>query len=154
MIFLLANWRWALPVALLAISLAWGGWNHVALTNLRAANARATLAATESARAQEARHAALATQIEVAHHERSQAIDEAYAANRKLIAANGLRFRTSQCVPKPATGTGSIADGTTEVRLPGQIESDLLDLAHDADRAAAYAQAGHDWAMKLKGSAP
>ena len=41
MIFLLAQWRWILPTALLAMSLAWGGYNHMALTTLRAADAKA-----------------------------------------------------------------------------------------------------------------
>lgn len=149
--FLLLNWRWILPTALLALSLAWGGWNHIALVNLRAANATALQQATIAARAQDAKYAALAQEVELAHEERSKAIDEAYDANRKLVAANGLRFRTSQCVPKPAAGASPAPDGTTEIRLPDAIASDLLALARDADHAADYAQVGHEFGTKLKG---
>lgn len=155
MIFLLTQWRWLLPTALLAISLAWGGWNHVALTNLRAANARATLAATEAARAADARYAALATQIEVVHHERSQAIDEAADTARDLARTRGMFVRgKSACVPKLTAGPGGNTERPIETQLSDRDADFLITFARDCARDHGVAVTARDWATSLKGIHP
>lgn len=148
-LFLLGNWRWLIPTAIATFLGIGLGFSHIQLTNLRAADARALALATEAARAQEQRNATIAQEVEKAHAERSQAIDDAFDANRELARTRGLRVRGVKCVSQASSHPGDTSGGTAEIRLPDEINEFLLTFARDADQAASYARECHDWAIKI-----
>ncbi len=122
--------------------------------------AEAITQSTQAARKAEAKARELANQIEVTHHEAAQTTERLLADNRRLARlAGGLRDPGARpgCghLPGAATATGDPAHPAAESGFPetrgGLLSAEasdfILDLAAEADRAAAYAGACHEWAM-------
>lgn len=148
----LANWKWAVPTAAAAILGIWLGVTKLELANLRADIAEATAKATEQARAKDAENAKLANQIDLAHLERNDAIEKAAAAARELNRTRGsfVRVKAPKCdLPGTTSDLGGGENGTTQAQLSDETADALIAIAHDADRAAAYAQTCHDWAIQV-----
>lgn len=122
------------------------------------------LAKSETARAEVARaFDALKNKVELDHADAQALIDAAYAANRTLLAGiGGLRDKQGAgggaCrgdnVPANSAGTGGSPAPAAACRLSETASRALLDLARDADRAAVYAAACHDWAISIGARRP
>ncbi|MBY0512053.1 MAG: hypothetical protein K2P94_18095 [Rhodospirillaceae bacterium] len=127
------------------------------------ANQRVTageiLVQSETARAEALRaYDVLKDKVELDHADAEARIDAAYAAHRALLAGlGGLRDKQGAgggaCrgdnVPAPSAAAGDSPAPTAGCRLSDTASRALLDLARDADRAAAYAASCHDWAMSV-----
>lgn len=116
------------------------------------------LAQSETARAEALRaYDALKDKVELDHADAQARIDAAYAAHRALLARfGGLRDKQGThraCggdnVPAPSAASGGAAAPAAGCRLSDATSGALLDLARDADRAAAYAVACHTWAISV-----
>jgi hypothetical protein len=117
------------------------------------------LAKSETARAEVIRaFNALKDEVELDHADAQARIDAAYAANRSLLAGvGGLRDKQGigggACrgdnVPTNSTAAGGSPTPTAGCQLSETASRDLLALARDADRAAVYAAACHDWAISI-----
>jgi hypothetical protein len=91
----------------------------------------------------------LADQLEQTYAKTRQDLDAALADNRRLIRdLGGLRdpgTRSDCRMPAPAPAPSQSADCATGARLSEEAEEFLLAFARDADRAAEYAVACHQW---------
>ena len=116
-------------------------------------------AATDRYNASEAANEATRHQWEMTDHERSQRIDGLRIANGRLVAAAGglfdrngraTRSRSGDAATAAPGATGEAAAGAAGCKLSDAVTGDLLDLARDADNAAAYAKLGHDYAVAVQ----
>jgi hypothetical protein len=92
----------------------------------------------------------LNTQIEVNNATKEKAINAAHDENVKLATAiKRLQHSTSTSgSTMPQTGTACQCTGsTTTTELSGESINLLVELAREADDAARYANACHDWAL-------
>ena len=116
----------------------------------------AELLATETAKVKEidAANRKLASDLETTYLEHSNALDAAYADNRRLAAAGKLRDpgRRPACkdaVPGNATAPGSAADDSAGSELSETLVDFFVSEARRADQAATYALTCHQWARAL-----
>lgn len=115
--------------------------------------AEAITQSTQAARQAEVKARDLANQIEVQHHELSQTTERLLADNRRLARQlGGLRDPGARpgCsgLPGAAQAPGDPANAATGAELSAAATEFLLEFAAEADRAANYAWACHEWAMK------
>ena len=117
--------------------------------------ARQLQLATEKAIQTERDNQRLANQIEVQHVQNTKQLDAVLADNRRLARElGGLRDpgrRTSgECaLPTGSDPTGVAAAGTAEGRLSDEASEFLLEFARQADTAAQYASACHQWIKQV-----
>ena len=118
--------------------------------------------ATEAVIVQERKNAELATKIGVLHAKSQKEIRATLDENRRLVAAiGGLRdqgrrqgsgssLRTTAPASRPAAGSSSGTDISAEGGkvLSPELSEFILRLAYDADEAAIYAKACHEWILK------
>lgn len=98
----------------------------------------------------------LATELEVAHNEFRQNLDNVKADNQRLAdELGGLHDRYSTCGsdPKPSSGGTPVnpALSPTGAKLSKEASQFLLSESRRADEAAAYAATCYKWIQKLKG---
>ena len=113
-------------------------------------------AETERVLAAERRNTELNTTIEVNHVAAQNRIDQTLADNRRLARKLGGLRDPGRRPGGGCTETGShhsrdAAAAAPESRLSGEAEEFLFTLAADADRAAEYAIACHQWATTISG---
>lgn len=115
------------------------------------ATAKATVTATTVARQSETRIATLKDETEKAHSDALTKIDDAY---KRGLTSGRLRDRGAKCSPVSANPApaGSAPEPATGCELSGEAERFLRDFARDADIAAAYGIAGHEYAVGLPGA--
>ena len=117
-------------------------------TAWEASSAKAQIKANELARAQEAKYQALKDEVEKGYAQTRNNIDDAYQRGLK---SGRLRDKGGVCKPvssDPAPA-GSPPATATGCELSEEATRFLRNLARDADLAAAYARAGHDYAVGL-----
>jgi hypothetical protein len=118
------------------------------------------LAKSEAARTEAIRaYDALKTKAELDHADAEARINAAYAANHTMLAGlGGLRDKQGAdgrtCrgdkLPANSSAAGIPPAPAAGCQLSDAASRALLDLARDADRAAAYAAACRDWAMNVR----
>jgi hypothetical protein len=92
----------------------------------------------------------LNTQIEVNNATKEKAINAAHDENVKLAAAIKRLQHSTSSSGSTMSQTGvacQCTDSTTSTELSGESINLLVELAKDADDAARYANACHDWAL-------
>lgn len=114
--------------------------------------AEAIARSTQEARTAEAKARALANQIEVQHHELSQTTERLLADNRRLARQlGGLRDPGTRPGCTSLSGTAQAAGDTSNPATGAELSEEatefLLEFAAQADRAADYAWACHEWAV-------
>jgi hypothetical protein len=128
----------------------------IAEQKITAANA---LAQSEAARVEMERvFYEFKSKVELEHAAREGRIDTAYGANRKLLAHLGGLYDAKGTVGGACRRDKVSADAESSYvnsgtaagcGLSAETSEALLDLARDADRAASYAQACHQWALSI-----
>jgi len=123
------------------------------------AEAAQVLAQSETARLAAARaFNTFKDKVELEHAAQETRISAAHAATRKLLAERGglhdaKGHAGGACGADKLPGSSAAAavapTAAAGCRLSTETSEALLDLARDADRAAAYAQACHRWAVGL-----
>ncbi|MBV5305550.1 MAG: hypothetical protein J0652_02530 [Desulfobulbaceae bacterium] len=111
---------------------------------------------TEKVLAAERRNTELNTTIEVSHVAAQNRIDQTLDDNRRLARKlGGMRDPGRRpgggCTEAGTHPSSDAAAAAPESRLSGEAEEFLLTLAADADRAAEYAIACHQWATTIIG---
>lgn len=154
----------ALVCFLIGATTGWkvNGWRlGNAIEQQKAEASRILALETEKARKTERRFEQIKNDLDKAHVTYSAEIEKQLADNRRLsrqlggLRDPGRRIRCTYTVPEPAEASGEHPTTAAEGGLPetsGGFLSDeasefIIELAADADRAAAYAKTCHDWAM-------
>jgi hypothetical protein len=105
----------------------------------------------------------LQNRIELDYAAHKAQVEVAYAANRRLLAerrglydarGSGGGACRGDIMSTNSDAARDDSDSPTGCQLSGAASEDLLELARDADRAAIYAQACHQWAVNIGKAIP
>lgn len=146
---------WLILATVLALLGAFVGGNlhghRAERTTWEALTAKATVTATTAARQSETQIATLKDETEKAHSDALTKIDDAY---KRGLTSGRLRDKGAKCSPVSANPApaGSPPEPATGCELSGEAERFLRGFARDADLAAAYGIAGHEYAVGLPGA--
>jgi hypothetical protein len=135
----------ALALVLATVAAGWMGYRRgVTVERLRGEAAQAQVLREALARVQERQAQAEATyaqmQAEIDRQRRALA-----GAGR--LRDPGARASCGDALPSPTAAAGVSADGPTGAELSERASGFLRDFAERCDRAAAYAQGAHRWAV-------
>lgn len=139
------GWRYAIMGLLLMVC----GVQHLELVGIRAGIAKADKIATDKARAEEARTAQLANDLDTANLEKRNAIDQAANVARDLNRTRGMYVRVRADLSRATGNTSGSQDGTIEARLSEGDGGFLSTFATDCAKDQGVAKIGHDWAPKV-----
>jgi len=145
-------WKVGAVAAVLAFVMGWAanGWRlGQEMEKERVAAAEALVQETAKVLAAEQRATTQRNELEVENARINRRVEETLANNRRLVRElGGMRDpgRSEEACATLSGAPGRVAGGTAGARLSEAAEEFLLELAADADRAAAYAQTCHQWA--------